>query len=133
MKIGFIGCGSMGSGMIRGILASKQAAREDLAASARTESSKKRIREELGIRCATNEEIASASDLIVLAIKPQGYKEVISRIRPLVKDSVILLEQIRTIDKSRLKEKVCHLDDEILDKINHALCISLALDDRVTV
>ncbi len=46
----------------------------------------------------------------------------------IIKDSVILLEQIRTIDKSRLREKVCHLDDEILEKINHALCISLALE-----
>jgi len=105
MKIGFIGCGSMGSGMIRGILASKQAAREDLAASARTESSKKRIREELGIRCATNEEIASASDLIVLAIKPQGYEEVISRIRTLVKDSVILVSLAPGKSLSWLKEQ----------------------------
>lgn len=48
----------------------------------------------------------------------------------LIKDSVILLEQIRTIDKSRLKEKVCHLDDEILEKINEALCISLSLEQR---
>lgn len=46
----------------------------------------------------------------------------------IVKDSVILLEQIRTIDKSRLKEKVCHLDDDIIREINHALQISLALD-----
>ena len=46
----------------------------------------------------------------------------------LTKDSVILLEQIRTIDKSRLKEKVCHLDDAILHRVNYALCISLALD-----
>ncbi len=46
----------------------------------------------------------------------------------IIKDSVILLEQIRTIDKSRLREKVCHLDDEILEKINHALCIRLALE-----
>ena len=30
----------------------------------------------------------------------------------IVKDSVILLEQVRTIDKSRLKERVCHLDSE---------------------
>ena len=43
--------------------------------------------------------------------------------------SVVLLEQIRTIDKSRLREKVCHLDDEILERINHALCISLALEE----
>lgn len=45
----------------------------------------------------------------------------------IMKDSVILLEQVRTIDKSRLKEKVCHLDDEILKKINEALLISLSL------
>ncbi len=45
----------------------------------------------------------------------------------IVKDSVVLLEQIRTIDKSRLREKVCHLDDTILKKINTALEVSLAL------
>lgn len=45
-----------------------------------------------------------------------------------VKDSVILLEQVRTIDKSRLKEKVCHLDHDIMEKIDKALRISFALD-----
>ena len=43
------------------------------------------------------------------------------------KDSVILLEQLRTIDKWRLKDKVCHLDSVMLDKVNHALEISLEL------
>lgn len=46
----------------------------------------------------------------------------------IVKDSVVLLEQLRTIDKKRLKDKVCHLDDEILDKVNTALLISLELN-----
>ena len=46
----------------------------------------------------------------------------------LSKDSVILLEQVRTIDKVRLKEKVCHLDRDVLERINKALCVSLALD-----
>lgn len=45
----------------------------------------------------------------------------------LVKDSVILLEQLRTIDKKRLKDKVCHLDGDVMDKIDQALCISLHL------
>jgi mRNA interferase MazF len=45
----------------------------------------------------------------------------------MVKDSVILLEQLRTIDKKRLKDKVCHLDDDILVKVNVALNISLEL------
>ena len=45
----------------------------------------------------------------------------------IVKDSVILLEQLRTIDKKRLKDKVCHLDGDILEKVNEALLVSLEL------
>jgi mRNA interferase MazF len=45
----------------------------------------------------------------------------------IIKDSVILLEQVRTIDKSRLKEKVCHLDNSTLQDIDHALQVSLAI------
>lgn len=45
----------------------------------------------------------------------------------LVKDSVVLLEQLRTIDKKRLRDKVCHLDREILRKVERALLISLDL------
>ena len=44
-----------------------------------------------------------------------------------VKNSVVLLEQIRTIDKQRLKESVCHLDQEIMQKVDEALRISIAL------
>ena len=45
----------------------------------------------------------------------------------LVKDSVILLEQIRTIDKKRLREKVCQLDMPIMKKVDVALMTSLGL------
>ena len=44
------------------------------------------------------------------------------------KDSVVLLEQLRTVDKKRLKSKVCHLDGDIMQKVNRALKISLELD-----
>ena len=50
-----------------------------------------------------------------------------SRSCELIKDSVILLEQIRTIDKQRLKSMVCHLDDEMMKKVDKALKISLAI------
>ena len=43
------------------------------------------------------------------------------------KDSVILLEQLRTIDKKRLKSKICHLDNEVMKMVDKALCISLEL------
>jgi len=45
----------------------------------------------------------------------------------IVKNSVVLLEQIRTIDKQRLKDYVCHLDKEIMNKIDEALKISFSL------
>lgn len=44
------------------------------------------------------------------------------------KDSVVLLEQLRTIDKKRLKDKVCHLDAQIMQKVDRALMISLELN-----
>jgi mRNA interferase MazF len=45
------------------------------------------------------------------------------------RDSVILLEQIRTIDKQRLTDKITHLDEEMMDKVNEAIQISLGLID----
>jgi len=47
----------------------------------------------------------------------------------LYKDSVILLEQIRTIDKKRLREKVSHIDKGLMDNVNNALTISFGLDN----
>ena len=46
----------------------------------------------------------------------------------MAKDSVILLEQLRTIDKQRLREKICHIDEELLEQVNEALKVSLAMD-----
>jgi mRNA interferase MazF len=45
----------------------------------------------------------------------------------LERDSVILMEQIRTIDKSRLMEKIATLNEELMKKANQAIEISLGL------
>lgn len=45
----------------------------------------------------------------------------------IVKNSVILLEQIRTIDKQRLKEYVCHIDGRMMRKVDQAIRVSLEL------
>ena len=45
----------------------------------------------------------------------------------MVKDSVVLLEQLRTIDKSRLREKVCHLSETLIEEIDRALKVSLEI------
>ena len=43
------------------------------------------------------------------------------------RDSVILLEQLRTIDKSRLTDRITQLDEELMEKVDIALAISLGL------
>lgn len=45
----------------------------------------------------------------------------------LAKDSVILLEQIRTLDKRRLKEKMGHLDENMMNEVNTAIAVSFGL------
>lgn len=45
----------------------------------------------------------------------------------LSKDSVVLLEQIRTIDKRRLKEKMGHLDGAVMSRVNSAIAVSFGL------
>ena len=47
----------------------------------------------------------------------------------LVKDSVILLDQIRTLDKKRLREKMGHIDDEKMKKVDQALQVTLNLQN----
>ena len=56
--------------------------------------------------------------------------EIDSKDNGLKADSVVLAEQIRTIDKSRLKERIGHIDnDEIIGKINNALGVSFGLGE----
>lgn len=45
----------------------------------------------------------------------------------LAKESVILLEQMRTLDKTRLKEKMGHINDTTMSQVNEAISVSLGL------
>lgn len=72
--------------------------------------------------------------VIVAAITSQISKaklpthvELPSKLYSLEKDSVVLLEQLRTVDKRRLKEKITHLSEDIMTKVDEALRISLGL------
>ena len=55
------------------------------------------------------------------------HVELSARQCDMVRDSVILQEQLRTIDKQRLREKICHIDENLQEKDNEALRISLEL------
>ena len=45
----------------------------------------------------------------------------------LLRNSVVLLEQVRTIDKQRLKEKMGHLDESVMKSVNEAIAVSFGL------
>lgn len=51
----------------------------------------------------------------------------------LAKDSVVLLEQIRTLDKRRLKEKMGHLDERVMSEVNTAIAVSFGLGDSAAI
>ncbi len=51
----------------------------------------------------------------------------------LARDSVILLEQIRTLDKKRLKEKMGHLDEDVMVQVNDAINVSFGLGEPAAV
>ena len=57
--------------------------------------------------------------------------EINSELCGLKNNSVVLAEQIRTIDKSRLKERIGHIEDEqVIDKVNNALGVSFGLGEN---
>lgn len=72
--------------------------------------------------------VAAITSRIAKAKLPT-HVEMEAEISGLEKKSVVLLEQIRTIDKSRLMEKVSTLNDELMEKVNQAIEISLGLVD----
>jgi len=73
--------------------------------------------------------IAAAITSQINKAKLPTHIEISAKEYGLQKDSVILLEQIRTIDKKRLREKIGSLDDELMEKVNEALNISFGLTD----
>ena len=71
--------------------------------------------------------IAAAITSQINKAKMPTHIELAAKDYGLNKDSVILLEQIRTIDKKRLREKIGHLDKELMVTVDDALSISFGL------
>lgn len=73
--------------------------------------------------------IAAAITSKISKTKLPTHIEIDSSECGLKSNSVVLTEQIRTIDKSRLKERIGHINDEkIIDKVNNALGVSFGLE-----
>jgi len=86
------------------------------------------IQNDVGNKYSPTVIIAAITSQIEKAKLPT-HVEVDAKEYGLEKDSVILLEQIRTIDKQRLQGKVTELDNRVMLKVSQALKISLGLID----
>ena len=87
------------------------------------------VQNNIGNKYSTTVIVAAITSQINKAKMPT-HVEVSAREYNLPKDSVVLLEQIRTIDKRRLKEKLSSLDDIKMKKVNIAMLISLGYGEN---
>ncbi|EYE88854.1 growth inhibitor PemK [Fervidicella metallireducens AeB] len=84
------------------------------------------IQNDIGNKYSPTVIIAAITSQINKAKLPT-HVEISSEEYGLNKDSVILLEQIRTIDKRRLKDKIGHINNELMLAVDEALMISIGL------
>jgi mRNA interferase MazF len=86
------------------------------------------IQNDIGNRFSPTVIIAAITAQIQKAKLPT-HVEIDAKSHGMEKDSVILLEQIRTIDKQRLTDKITHLEEDAMRKVDEALQISVGLID----
>lgn len=101
MKIGFIGLGNMAKAIIGGMLKQGIVAPTDIIGSAKTQATMDKMAEEFGIQTnADNRQIAQQTDVLVLAVKPIFFPEVIAQIKDVVTEEqlVISIAAGKTID-----------------------------------
>lgn len=84
------------------------------------------IQNDIGNRFSPTVIVAAITAQIQKAKLPT-HVEIDAELHGFDRDSVILLEQIRTIDKQRLTDKITHLDEETMSKVDDALQISVGL------
>lgn len=90
--IGFIGAGNMGSAMIGGILKSSFVTSGQVIASDYSASTLEALHTRWGIETTlSNETVATRSDILFLAVKPNKYDEVISQIAPHIKSHCVIV------------------------------------------
>lgn len=84
------------------------------------------IQNDVGNKYSPTVIVAAITSQIAKAKLPT-HVEINAKQSNLDKDSVILLEQLRTIDKRRLREKVAHLNDDVMRMADEAIRVSLGL------
>ena len=91
-KVGFVGCGNMGSSMVGGLIKSGFLKADNIIISTKTESSAKKLEEQFQVITTLDSKVvAKEAEIIILAVKPFMYKAIIDEIKSeLTKDKLII-------------------------------------------
>ena len=91
-KVGFIGCGNMGSSMVGGLIKAGFLKAEDIIVSTKTETSAKKLSDEFNVETTVDSKVvAKESETIILAVKPNMYKSIVEEIKSeLTRDKLII-------------------------------------------
>lgn len=91
-KIGFIGCGNMGSAMLQGILDSGKCEPENVMISCRTEETLEKKKQQFSVKTSTdNRDVAAFADILFVAVKPQFYAQVLEEVKELLTQEQIIV------------------------------------------
>ncbi|AAK81186.1 pyrroline-5-carboxylate reductase [Clostridium acetobutylicum] len=107
-KVGFIGCGNMAQAIIKGMVKAKVVPNENIIVSNPSNEKLEKISKECGVLTTNdNKQVALKADIIVLSVKPNKYEKVISEIKDLVQQSVIIVAIAAgvSIEKTRIMFK----------------------------
>lgn len=108
MKIGFIGCGNMGSALaIAAAKAAAQANSSEICLSNRTPAKAEALARQIGAAVSTNEEIAATCDIIFLGVKPHLLRDLLTSLSPILadrQDNFVLISMAAGVTVSAIEE-----------------------------
>jgi pyrroline-5-carboxylate reductase len=105
-QVGFIGCGKMAQAMIAGMLQANLLQSNQIIASARTNQTLQKVENKFQIKTATsNQEVASFSDFLFLAVKPNLYKNIIDEVKEYIREDVIVITIAAGIDLALMESE----------------------------
>lgn len=92
MKLGFVGTGNMASAIMGGIIDKKVIPAEEIIGSDLSAPGRERAKEQFGIHVTgSNQEVVEKAEVVILAVKPQFYEDVITEIRDSVREDQIII------------------------------------------
>ncbi|NFO89456.1 pyrroline-5-carboxylate reductase [Clostridium botulinum] len=106
-KIGFIGCGNMGSSMVGGLINSGSFESKNIFVSTKTESSASNMKDKFNINASiNNKDVVKNSNIIILSVKPYMFKDVINEIKDYLTEDKLIISVAAGITIENLEDLI---------------------------